>query len=73
MNGELAKTISTCTIWLATTVILTFGLFKMDGSVTFFMITTGIICTAAVVGTLAIWSPWTLTASCKEAPAAEKK
>ena len=33
MNNELAKTISTCAIWLSVACILTFGIFKMNANV----------------------------------------
>ncbi len=47
MTSELAKTTSTCAIWLATAVIFTFGLFRMNGSTEFFVVTF-IIALAAV-------------------------
>jgi hypothetical protein len=55
MTNEIAKTISTCAIWLATAVILTFGLFRMNGSTEFFVFTTLIICGAAAGATSAVW------------------
>jgi hypothetical protein len=55
MTSELAKTISTCAIWLATAVILTFGLFRMNGSTEFFVFTTLIIAGAAGGATAAVW------------------
>ncbi len=32
MNHELAKTISTCVIWLSIACILTFGIFKLNAN-----------------------------------------
>ncbi len=55
MANELARTISTCAIWAATMVILTFGLFRMNGSTEFFVITTMIVCAAAGGATAAVW------------------
>jgi hypothetical protein len=57
MTSELAKTISTSGIWLATAVILTFGLFRMTGSTEFFILTTMIIAGAATVATVTVWYP----------------
>ena len=47
MTSELAKTISTCSIWLAMAVIFTFGLFKMNGDAFFFIVATVILAGAA--------------------------
>jgi hypothetical protein len=57
MKDELAKTISTCAIWLATAVILTFGLFRMTGNAFFFLCATGVIAGAACIGTAVVWLP----------------
>jgi hypothetical protein len=57
MTSELAKTIATCAIWLATAVILTFGLFRMTGSTEFFIFTTLIIAGATAGATVAVWYP----------------
>ena len=32
MNNELAKTVSTCAIWVSLACILTFGIFKMNAN-----------------------------------------
>jgi high-affinity Fe2+/Pb2+ permease len=55
MTSELAKTISTCAIWGAMATILTFGLFRMNGSTEFFVITTFILACAAAVATAVVW------------------
>jgi hypothetical protein len=55
MMRELARTISTCAIWLATATIFTFGLFRMNGSTEFFVLTTLIIAGAAAGATVAVW------------------
>ena len=55
MSSELAKTISTCAIWAATAVVLTFGLFRMNGSTEFFVFVTLIIAVAAAGATAAVW------------------
>ena len=57
MTAELSKTISTCTIWLATAVILTFGVFRMNGELLFFFVTTATIAGAAVGATALVWQP----------------
>lgn len=65
MNSELSKTISTCTVWLATACVLTFGVFKLNvnGEVAVFLLLLCMpvaILVAAVVATKVIW------ASCQE-------
>ncbi len=55
MASEVAKTISTCAIWLAMAMVLTFGLFRMNGSTLFFAIITLIIAGAAFGATVAVW------------------
>ncbi len=55
MTSELAKTIATCAIWAALATILTFGLFRMNGSTEFFVITTFILACAAGGSTVAVW------------------
>jgi hypothetical protein len=55
MTSEVAKTISTCTIWMATAVTMTNGLFKMHGDAAFFVVTTAIIMGAAVGATAFVW------------------
>jgi len=55
MSSELAKTISTCSIWLAMAVIFTFGLFKMNGDAFFFIVATVILAGAAVAATALVW------------------
>jgi hypothetical protein len=60
VNSELSKTISTCTIWLAVTCILTFGIFKMavNGDMAvfllFFCLPAGVIY-GAVQATKVVW------------------
>jgi hypothetical protein len=64
MTSEVAKTISTCAIWLATAVILTFGVFRvtMSGGVEsfcfLFVVAPLIIAGAAAGATTAVWYPW---------------
>ena len=59
MTGELAKTISTCSIWLGTTVILTLGVFHMnwngDGAMLLMVLIVVVISGAAGVSTAAVW------------------
>jgi hypothetical protein len=57
MSSELSKTISTCSIWLATAMILTFGLFKMNGDPFFFVFATLVIAGAALGATALVWVP----------------
>jgi len=62
MNNELAKTISTCAIWLSVACILTFGIFKMNvnGYTVVFLVEfclPAFIVGAAVKGTSEIWKP----------------
>ena len=74
MTSELSKTICTCTIWLATAVILTFGLFRMNGDIIFFVVATGMVAAAAVGGTFIVWQPPTESESADEAqPSAAAK
>jgi hypothetical protein len=56
MTNELSKTISTCTIWLATALILTFGVFRMNGEFFFFFVITAMIAGAAVGATHIVWN-----------------
>jgi hypothetical protein len=55
MISEISRTVSTCAIWLAVAIIFTFGLFRMNGSTEFFVITTFILAAAAAGATIAIW------------------
>jgi hypothetical protein len=55
MTSELAKAVSTCAIWAAMATILTFGLFRMNGSTEFFIFTTFILACAAGGATAAVW------------------
>jgi hypothetical protein len=55
MTSELAKAVSTCAIWAAMATILTFGLFRMNGSTEFFIFTTFILACAAAGATAAVW------------------
>jgi hypothetical protein len=55
MTNELAKTISTSSIWIATAVILTFGLFRMSGDFLFFFCVSVVIAGAAAGSTALIW------------------
>lgn len=55
MGSEAAKAISTCGIWLATAVILTFGLFRMNMDFLAFFLGTAIIAGAAAGATAVVW------------------
>jgi len=55
MTDQLSKTIATCAIWLATAVILTFGLFRMTGDMFFFLVATMVIAGAAFGATAVVW------------------
>ena len=55
MTDQLSRTIATCAIWLATAVILTFGLFRMTGETFFFLIATLVISGAALGATAVVW------------------
>ena len=55
MGSESAKTISTCAIWFSTAIIMTFGLFRMNGDFLFFFLGMAIIAGAAAGGTVAVW------------------
>jgi hypothetical protein len=57
MTSDVAKTISTCTIWLATAISLAGGLFTMRGwwDAAFYVVTTAIIVGAAVGATAVVW------------------
>jgi hypothetical protein len=70
MTCELSKTISTCAIWLATAVILTFGVFRMNGDMVFFWITTAMIAGIAYAATRVVWNPTHQTVA---TPAAEPR
>jgi hypothetical protein len=56
VSSELAKTISTCCIWLATTVML-LGLFRRneEGATLIFIFATFFIATAAASATAVVW------------------
>src|SRR3954471_408644 len=54
-GSEAAKAISTSAIWLSTAVILTFGLFRMNGDFLFFFLGMAIIAGAAAGATVAVW------------------
>ena len=56
MTSELSKTISTCAVWIATAVILTFGLFRMRGEWFFFLMATMIISGSSLGATAVIWN-----------------
>jgi hypothetical protein len=49
------KTFNTCTIWLATAVILPFGVFRMNADFLFFMCVPAIIALCAFGATAVIW------------------
>ena len=59
MNSELAKTISTCAIWMAVAFILTFGFFRMNfnGNETFILliVVPTVICLSAAGATAVVW------------------
>ena len=55
MGSDTAKAVSTCVIWLATAVIMTFGLFRMNGDFLFFFLGMAIIAGAAAGATVAVW------------------
>jgi arginine exporter protein ArgO len=59
MNSEVAKTIATCGVWLATACILTFGgVFKLTGDIMALLVMMGvpaIVAYAAMEATKAIW------------------
>jgi preprotein translocase subunit SecF len=57
MSSELSKTISTCAIWIALAVILTFGVFRdsVDGFTT--VVLTGIVMLGGTVSSFAVWVP----------------
>jgi hypothetical protein len=57
MTSEISKTISTCTIWLATAMIMTFGVFQKNGDIMFFIVVTAIIIGGAAGATTVIWKP----------------
>jgi hypothetical protein len=60
VTSDLSKTISTCTIWLATAMIMTFGLFRMsNGDFIFYMVLSAIIIGGAAGATATIWKPST--------------
>jgi hypothetical protein len=65
---ELAKAIATCGIWLATAVIFTFGLFRMNGSTEFFVLSTIAIASAAAVATVVVWLPRGLLETAADKP-----
>lgn len=61
MTSEIARTIATCSIWLAAAMILTFGgIFKISGdSAVVLAIMVGVpvvVCGAAAFSTRAIWT-----------------
>lgn len=85
MNSELAKTISTCAIWLGVTCILTFGFFKMNfdgllGMLILFSVP-AIIGLVALEATKAVWksgsepkaNPGSVPASESQVPPAPPK
>lgn len=55
MGSETAKAISTSAIWLSTAVIMTFGLFRMNGDFLFFFFGMAILAVAAMGATVAVW------------------
>jgi hypothetical protein len=56
MTSEVAKTISTCTIWLSVAMTLTGGLFTMHGyDAAFFVVVTALIMGAATAATAIVW------------------
>ena len=55
MGSEAAKAVSTSAIWLSTAVIMTFGLFRMNGDFLFFFLGIVIIAGAAAGATVAVW------------------
>lgn len=55
MGSETAKAISTSAIWVSTAVIMTFGLFRMNGDFLFFFLGMVIIAGAAAGATVAVW------------------
>lgn len=65
MNSELSKTISTCTIWLATACILTFGVFKLNvnGEIAVLLL---LFCMPAAILVAAVMATKVIWASCQE-------
>ena len=60
MNTELAKTISTCAVWLSVACILTFGLFRLNATgdiiaILVFFCLPALIVGGAVKATMEIW------------------
>jgi hypothetical protein len=55
MTSDVAKTISTCTIWLSVAIILTFGLFRMNADGIHFVVATALIMGAAIAATASVW------------------
>ncbi len=64
--NELSQMLITCTIWLSLTMMLTFGLFRMNGDFMFFFVSIAILVGAAAGSTLAIWQSQKVDASRKE-------
>ena len=62
-DNDTAKTICTVSIWIATTIILTFGIFKSNWNgglaMLLMLVVVGFICGAAALSTAAIWG-WRL-------------
>ena len=78
MNNELAKTISTCAIWLSVACILTFGIFKMNvnGYPVVFLIVfclPAMIVGCALKATTTIWKSQSQDQECARSPSGTTK
>ena len=72
MNNESARAVSTAAVWISTAVIMTFGLFRMNGEFLFFFLGMAILAGAAVGATFAIWQERPPTTSSAPSGGTEK-
>jgi len=60
MSSELSKTISTASIWLGSSMAITFGVCRMSTDGPTVVISMVVLAIAATVSTAVIWAPCTL-------------